>query len=402
MRILPQDQITDRHRLLIMLVFSVGAFGIGTTEFVSMGLLSYVANDFGITEDTAGHMISIYAAGVMVGAPLTAIAGARIPRRTLVILLMAAFTVGNALSIIAPSYSMILVARFIAGLPHGAYFSVTSLAASSLAKPGERGKAIAFVGMGLPVACVVGVPVVQAVGGALGWHVAYAIVAAIGLLTFAGLVLWMPQMTRMALVRPVDELDAVRNPVILITLAMGAIGFGGMFSVYTYISWTAQAAGLPHELMWAVLMCYGVGMVAGNWLGGRIADRHLEAGLGWSLVGMIAVLLVFYLVGHMVVPTAIMFGLVGFTGSVFIPPLQIRLMDYAGKAQTLAAAMAQSALNLANAMGAALGGWVIEMGHEYRATALAGALLPVVALALWASTHGFVVRRRPRKVLVAG
>lgn len=399
MRVPTQDKLTDFHRLLIMLVFSLGAFGIGTTEFVSMGLLSYVAQDFGITEDTAGRMISIYAAGVMVGAPLTAIAGAKIPRRTLLLILMAAFTVGNALCIIAPSYSMILIARFIAGLPHGAYFSVTSLAASSLAKPGERGKAIAFVGMGLPVACVVGVPATQAIGGALGWHTAYVIVSLIGLATLVGLAFFMPHMTKMKLVSPLDELGAVRNPVIIVTLLMGAIGFGGMFAVYTYISWTMGAAGLAKSSMWMVLMCYGVGMVIGNWVGGRVADRALEKGLGVSLVGMIAVLFGFYAVAHHVIPTAIMFGLVGFTGSCFIPPLQIRLMDYAGKAQTLAAAMAQSALNLANAGGAALGGWVIESGHEYRATALAGALLPIVALVLWAATYSMVQARRPRMQL---
>lgn len=390
---LRQTEISEKRRLLVMLTMSLGAFGIGTTEFVSMGLLSMIAQDFSITEDTAGVIITAYALGVVVGAPLITTLTGMIPRRRLLLLLMAAFTIGNGLSVFATDYHVLIAARFIAGLPHGAYFSVAGLSAASMAPVAQRGRAVAFIGMGLSVATVVGVPAAQALGSALGWPAAYALVAIIGLVTIGALWFWMPHMTQMKPTNPVTELGALRRSQVWLTLAMGTVGFGGMFAVYTYISWTmTQRAGLDPSWMWLVLMVYGVGSVAGTWFGGLLADKNLEFGILVALAMIAAALTAFYFTSVNPILGVMNFGVVGFFGTSLVPSLQIRLMDVAGDAQTLAAALNHSALNLANASGAAIGGSVIAAGFGYAAPALAGTVLAVTAMVVWVPT--FVLRRR--------
>lgn len=378
-----------------MLALALGAFGIGTTEFVSMGLLPMIADDYAITEDKAGHIISAYALGVVVGAPLITAVTGLMPRRRLLIILMAAFTLGNFLSVVATNYPVLMAARFIAGLPHGAYFSVAGLAGASMAEPGKRGKAVAMVSMGLSVATVIGVPAAQALGAALGWHAAYVVVTIIGATTLTALWFLMPHMTRMAPTRVKTELSAFGNINVWLTLITGTVGFGGMFAVYTYISWTmTQRAGMPDNLMWLVLMAYGVGMVLGNFAGGALADRDLEKGVLFALAMIAASLVAFYFSSQNPILGTINFGIVAFFGSTLVPSLQIRLMDVAGDAQTVAAALNHSALNLANASGAALGGAVIAAGMGYAAPALAGACLAVAGIAIWLLALA-VNRRRP-------
>lgn len=376
-----------------MLALAAGAFGIGTTEFVSMGLLNLIAADFQIGEDSAGRIISAYALGVVVGAPLITAVTGMIPRRRLLLLLMLAFTVGNGLSMLGENYHLLLVARFIAGLPHGAYFSVSGLAAASLAPEGQRGRAVAFIGLGLSVATVVGVPAAQALGEQLGWQFAYALVAAIGTGTLAALWRLMPHMTRMPATHPATELGALTNAQVWLTLAIGTVGFGGMFAIYTYITWTmTEHAGMRSDLVWLVLATYGIGMVFGNIVGGRLADRNLELGIAVSLVSIAVALLIFSVASSDPWLGTISFGVVGFCGSTLVPALQIRLMDVAGRAQTLAAALNHSALNAANASGAAIGGAVIACGLGYSAPALAGAALAVIGLGVWGPAY--LLRRR--------
>lgn len=388
-----QTQISERRRLIVMLTMALGAFGIGTTEFVSMGLLNLIAEDFAITEDTAGVIISAYALGVVVGAPLITAFTGMVPRRRLLLLLMAAFTLGNGLSLLATNYETLLVARFIAGLPHGAYFSIAGLSAASMAPVAHRGRAVAFITMGLSVATVIGVPAAQALGAALGWPAAYGLVTAIGFVTVAALWVVMPHMTKMRPTNPRTELGALRRSQVWLTLALGTVGFGGMFAVYTYISWTmTERAGLTGSWMWLVLMVYGVGSVAGTWFGGRLSDRNLEFGILFSLLMIAVVLAAFYFTSTHPVLGVLNFGLIGFFGSSLVPSLQIRLMDVAGDAQTLAAALNHSALNLANASGAAIGGAVIAAGYSYSAPALAGMVLALAAIVLWVPT--FLLRRR--------
>ncbi|MCF4006000.1 MFS transporter [Corynebacterium uropygiale] len=383
-----QTVISRRRRILVMLALAVGGFGIGTTEFVSMGLLNLIAQDYQITEETAGRIISAYALGVVVGAPVIAAFTGKLPRRRLLLLFMAAFTVGNALTILASNYELLLVSRFIAGFPHGAYFSVAGLSAASMAPKRERGRALAFVGMGLSVSLVIGVPIAQGIGQIAGWQAAYGLVTLIGLVTIAALWFLMPHMTEMAATDPRTELGALAKPQVWLTVIMGTVGFGGMFAVYTYISWTmTERAGLDPCLMPLVLTIYGVGSVVGNWLGGRVADRNLEGGILFSFIMIAVVLLSFYTLSTMPILGTINFGLVGMFGSCLIPSLQIRLMEVAGRAQTLAASLNQSALNLANASGAAIGGAVISAGYSYSAPALAGASLALIAILVWVGAY---------------
>lgn len=388
-----QTEISNRHRYIAMVAMALGGFGIGTTEFVAMGLLNLIAEDFSISEDQAGHVISAYALGVVIGAPLITTLTGSIPRRRLALLLMGAFVIGNGLSVFAHSYGILMLSRFIAGFPHGAYFSVTALIAASMAPNGKRGKAVALTGMGLSIATVIGVPIAQWLGSTFGWNAAFAMVAAIGVITFVALWFTVPHMTLMPRTKPLTELGALVNSQVLMTLAIGTVGFGGMFAVYTYISWTlTENAGFNGNLIWIPLMVYGIGMVIGTYIGGVLADRNLEYAILGTLLSLIVVLSAFYFLSHNAVAGIINFGVIGLLGSTLVPNLQTRLMDVAGDAQTLAAALNHSALNMANAAGAAVGGAVIAAGYGYSTPALAGAAMAACGALLW--IPAYYLRRR--------
>lgn len=265
-----------------MLALALGGFGIGTTEFVSMGLLPEMATTMGVSEPSAGHLISAYAVGVVVGAPVIAALAARVPRRTLLLALMVAFTLGNLGTVFAPSFHELMASRFVAGLPHGAYFGVAALVAAHLADPGARAKSVAMVMMGLSVANVVGVPAATWIGQAFGWRSAFGIVAVIGAITVTALAVWLPRLDSMPTTNPRTELGAFRRTQVWMTLFVGMVGFGGMFAVYTYIATTlTDVAGLSKAAVPLALMIYGLGMVVGNMAGGWIADRMLVPGSSW-------------------------------------------------------------------------------------------------------------------------
>ncbi|MGE2768545.1 MFS transporter [Rhodococcus sp. 1.20] len=368
-----------------MLALALGGFGIGTTEFVAMGLLPEMATGLGVSEPIAGHVISAYALGVVVGAPLIAALTARVPRRTLLIALMVAFTVGNAASVFAPSYTTLMMARFVAGLPHGAYFGVAALVAAHLAEPGKRAKAVAMVMMGLSVANVIGVPVAAWIGQALGWRSAFALVAVIGVATVASLFVWIPRLDGMPVTNPITELGALGRVQVWMTLILGMVGFGGMFAVYTYISTTlTDVSGLGASFIPLALMLYGLGMVAGNFVGGYLADRALMKGLFLSMGSLVVILAVFVMAVRNPYTALIFVFLIGLAGSSMVPGLQTRLMDVAEDAQTLAASLNHAALNIANAFGAWIGGVVIAAGYGYTAPAAVGSLLAVAGLVVLA------------------
>lgn len=368
-------------RRLAMIALGLGGFGIGTTEFVAMGLLPEMAEGLGVSEPTAGHVISAYALGVVVGAPLIAALTARIPRRTLLIALMIAFTVGNAASVFAPSYTTLMLARFVAGLPHGAYFGVAALVAAHLADPGKRAKAVALVMMGLSVANVIGVPIAAWLGQTMGWRSAFAMVAVIGLVTVASLFVWIPKLDAMPTSNPIAELGALSRVQVWMTLIVGMVGFGGMFAVYTYISTTlTDVSGLGSSYIPLALMLFGLGMVVGNFIGGYLADRALMKGLIISMASLAAVLAIFVLAVRNPFTALVFVFLIGLAGSSMVPGLQTRLMDVADDAQTLAASLNHAALNIANAFGAWIGGVVIAAGFGYTAPAVVGSLLAVAGL----------------------
>nr|WP_181697622.1 MFS transporter [Nocardia sp. GTS18] len=379
-----------------MLALALGGFGIGTTEFVTMGLLPDIAAAFGISEPSAGHAVSAYALGVVVGAPLIAALCARVPRKKLLIVLMAAFTLGNAATVLAPTFGTLVVARFVSGLPHGAYFGVASLAAATLAPVGQRAKAVAAVMLGLSVANVVGVPGATWLGQHFGWRDAYVVVAFIGIATVAALWRYLPALSDMKITNPMTELGALRRPQVLLTLAVGAIGFGGMFAVYTYIATTmTDVAGMPIGAVPIVLALFGLGMIAGNVIGGILADRGVDRSIFAAMIAMVVILAGFVLAAHNPITAAIGAFLVGASGAALAPGLQTRLMDVAADAQTLAAALNHAALNIANAAGAWLGGLVIAAGLGYTAPALVGAVLAVAGVALFTVTVLLARRSTP-------
>ncbi|MGV9335300.1 MFS transporter [Nocardia sp. NPDC003726] len=370
-----------------MLALALGGFGIGTTEFVTMGLLPDIASAMRVSEPTAGHAVSAYALGVVIGAPLIAALCARMPRRRLLVALMVAFTVGNAATVLAPSFETLVLARFVSGLPHGAYFGVASLAAATLAPAGQRAKAVAAVMLGLSAANVVGVPAATWLGQHLGWRDAFVVVALIGVTTVAALLRFVPELTGITVTDPRTELGALRRPQVLLTLLVGAVGFGGMFAVYTYIATTlTDVAGLRTGAVPLVLMLFGVGMVIGNIVGGALADRGVDRAVGMSLLAMTVILGGFVAAAHN--PYTAAFGalLVGASGAALAPGLQTRLMDVAADAQTLAAALNHAALNIANAAGAWLGGLVIAAGLGYTAPAVVGTALAATGVVLFALT----------------
>ncbi|MGX1858955.1 MFS transporter [Dietzia sp. NPDC055340] len=366
-----------------MLALALGGFGIGVTEFAAMGLLRSIADSFDISEPQAGTVISAYALGVVVGAPLLTVWTSRWRRRTLLMVLMGLFTAGNVVAAFAPTLETLVAARFLAGIPHGAYFGVASLVAASLAGAGKQARAVAQVLLGLSVANVIGVPVATWLGEAAGWESAFLAVGVIGAATVVAILVVVPEPTGGVVVRAREELAALARPQILATLAVGAVGFGGMFAIYTYIQWTmVDVAGIDRAWMPAVLAVYGLGMVAGNVVGGIIADRDLDRGLVVIATVMTAVLALFSLAAHNPVTAVIGLFLVGATGSALVPGLQTRLMRYAGRGQTLAASLNHSALNAANALGAWIGGVVIAFGFGYTSPALAGAALAALGLAI--------------------
>jgi DHA1 family inner membrane transport protein len=381
------------HFGLAVLALAMGGFVIGTTEFVTMGLLPQIADGVDVSIPRAGTIISAYAVGVVVGAPVLAFFGARLPRRGLLLALVAGLLIFNAASAMATSYHMLTAARFLAGLPHGVYFGVASLLAASLAPPERKGRAVALVMLGLSVANVIGVPAATWLGQQLGWRAAYWAVAGLALVALALIVAFVPTVPGNREATGRRELSAFTKPQVWLTLLAGAIGFGGMFAVYSYIAPTLTDVGGLHESAVPVfLFVFGCGMVAGTWVAGELADWSIFRSLLGSSLAMGAMLLLFALVtpyGWWALP--VMF-LISVVSSVLVVNLQLRLMDVAGEAQTLGAAMNHASLNVANALGAWLGGLVIAAGHGYRSPALVGVGLSIAGFAVLVASAAVHVR----------
>ena len=380
-------------RWLAVLALAFGGFGIGTTEFVAMGLLPDIASSFAISEPTAGHVISAYALGVVVGAPLIAALTARMPRKTVLLGLMAVFTISNLASMFAPSYEMLIAARFVAGLPHGAFFGLAALVASFLMGPRNRAKAVAHVMTGLTVATVVGVPMASWLGQALGWRSAFGLVVAVGVMTLTAIAFWLPPLRSMHVTSPLTELGALKRVQVWLAMLVGMVGFCGMFAVYTYISTTmTDVAGMSRALVPLALMVFGLGMVVGNLVGGKMADISVIRGLYLSMSALAVALTVFVAASHNPWTALLVLFAIGAAGSAIGPALQIRLMDVAHDARTLAASLNHSALNIANATGALIGGLVIAAGYGYTAPAAAGAALSVAGILIL--TGSLILQRR--------
>lgn len=385
-------ELTPLRRWLALVALALGGFGIGVTEFVSMGLLPNIAQDLlpGLyavnpadANATAGHLISAYALGVVVGAPTIAAAAARWPRKRLLLVLVAAFVIGNLATVILPSFGWVIASRFIAGLPHGAYFAIASLVAGSLLGPGKRAKGIAFVLGGLTIANVVGVPLGTYLGQNFGWRAAFLLVTVIFVLTLVAILITVPLNAGDPASTMRRELRALGRLQVWLTLGLASIGFGGMFAVYTYIAPViTDVTGLTAATVPWILVTFGVGMTIGNFTGGWAADRSVTRSLIVFMSGLALSLAIFGLFAPSIPGLLLGTFLVAAFSSAVSPAIQARLMDIAHDSQSLAAALNHSALNLGNALGAFLGGLVIASGFGYLAPSFVGVALAVLGVGI--------------------
>ncbi|QNP39812.1 MFS transporter [Lysobacter solisilvae (ex Woo and Kim 2020)] len=377
----------------ILFALALGGFAIGTSEFAAMGLMPDMARDLAVNEPQVGHAISAYALGVVVGAPLLALLGARLRRRPLLLALMAFYALGNLASALAPGYASLLLFRFIAGLPHGAYFGVAALVAASVSPPEQRGVAVSRPLLGLAIALLVGNPLVTWLGQSLSWRYAFGVVAALALLTVAMVARTLPVDPAEPRADPLRELRDFNTAPVWLTLGIGAIGFAGMFCVFSYLAPTMiHVTGTPEAWTPFALAAFGVGGLLGNLLGGKVFDRFGFRGAALLLVWSTLVLLAFPLAARSIyslIPAVIAVGTMGALASV----LQAHLIDVAGSAQTLAAASNHSAFNAANALGPWLGGMAITAGWGWTATGYVGAATAVGGLLVYALARRVEGRR---------
>ncbi|MGO6972184.1 MFS transporter [Rhizobium leguminosarum] len=371
---------------LVQLALACGGFGIGTGEFAIMGLLPNVAETFSVTTPQAGYVISAYALGVVIGAPVIAVLAAKMARRTLLLALMLIFAAGNISSAMAPTFESFTLLRFVSGLPHGAYFGVAALVAASMVPAHRRARAVGRVMLGLTVATLLGTPLTTFFGQSLDWQVAFFSVGVLGLLTVVLIWFYVPKDRVSAEAGFLRELGAFRRPQVWLTLGIAAVGYGGMFAMFSYIaSTTTEVAMLPETAVPIMLVLFGVGMNAGNFIGSWLADKSMLGTIGGSLIYNIVVLTTFSLTAANPYLLGLSVFLVG-CGFAAGPALQTRLMDVAADAQTLAAASNHSAFNIANAIGAWLGGLVIAGGYGFAATGYVGAALSFLGLFVFAAS----------------
>eukprot|EP01037_Dinobryon_pediforme_P009496 gene9496-9576_t len=378
----------------------MGGFGIGTGEFAIMGLLPNVASEFAISPPQAGYAISAYALGVVLGAPLLAVFFARVPRKIMLIGLMVAFALGNIASAFAKDPAALIVFRFIAGLPHGAYFGIASLVAASIVAPEKRAQAIGRMMLGISLSNVLGVPLVTWFGQLASWRAAFGFVGMVGVMTILMLFFFAPKIPVAAGASPLQELGALARKQVWLTLGVGSIGFGGMFAVYSYIAPTLiHAAGASPSTVPLVMSIFGIGMILGSIVGGWMADRALHATIWILLLWNIVVLSSFTFIGNSLTGATAVVFLMG-CGVAIVPAMQMRLMEVAHNAQTLAASLNHSALNIGNALGAWLGGLSIAAGYGWTSTGWVGALLAIGGCAIFAVSMTIEALDRRRKPAV--
>ena len=380
----PPLPISRGRYTLILAALTLGGFAIGTSEFAGMGLMPNMAAELGVSEPQVGHLISAYALGVVVGAPLLAVLGGAMKRKTLLLALMGFYALGNLASALGPDYGSLLLFRFIAGLPHGAYFGVAALTAVSISRPEARGRAVSLVMLGLTLAILVGTPLATWMGQLASWRWTFAAVSLVSLVTVSLIAFALPHAVDTgARERPLDELRAFNRLPVWHALLIGAIGFAGMFSVFSYLAPTMlEVTKVSPQWIPFGLAAFGVGGIIGNIAGGKLFDRMQFRAVGLILVWSMAVLLFFPFAAASLWGVLLSMGLVG-TMVALAAPLQIRLMDIAHEAPSLAAASNHAAFNLANALGPWFGGMAITAGLGWTSTGYIGAATALVGLGLY-------------------
>jgi len=366
-----------------LLALAIGAFGIGVTEFAPMGMLPAIATNLGVSIPTAGLLVSAYAMGVLIGAPLMTLTTSKVPRRTLLIALMGIFTVGNLLSALSTSYTTLLLARVLTSFNHGAFFGVGSVVAASVVAPEKRAGAVAGMFLGLTIATIGGVPLATWVGETIGWRSAFGGIAALGAIAMVSLRIALPALPGAEGGNMLAEVRVLGRGAVLKALGLTVLGSGAMFTVFTYIApILREQAHASTGFVTGMLVLFGIGMTIGNVWGGRAADRAPQRTLVVALGLLTAVLVAFAAIMQWPLAAAVAILVWGFATFAIVPPLQMRVMEAAHDAPNLASAVNIGAFNLGNAIGAALGGAVISHQLGYPAVALAGAAMAASALVL--------------------
>ena len=384
-----------RAATLTILALAMGGFAIGMAEFAAMSVLPNFAREFAISEPMAGHAISAYALGVVIGAPVLAVLGARAPRWLLLALLMVMFCLANLVTALVTSYPAMVISRFVSGLPHGAYFGVAALTAASVVPFRLRARAMSLVLTGLTVATIIGVPIASAAANWISWRWVFVMVAGCAATAVLLVLRFAPRQRAAADASPINELAGLANPQIWLTLAIGTIGFAGMFAVYAYLASTAEAvtgAG-PATLPWLFAL-FGSGLLVGNLLGAWASDRIQMAAVPVVLLASAVALALYPFAAASPWAMPISVFLIGATGSGLPPILQARLMDVAGEAQILGAALNHSAFNAANALGPFLGGLAISAGYGWTSTGWVGMAMSLAGVAVWAVAMWVAPERR--------
>jgi DHA1 family inner membrane transport protein len=380
-----------------LIALALGGFGIGLTEFNIMGLLPEVAADFGVSEAQAGWLITGYALAVIVGALGLTAATTRLPRKRVLLGLLGLFVIGNAVSAAAPTYQVMMAGRIIAALCHGAFFGIGSVVAAGLVAPERKAAAVAIMFTGLTTANVLGVPLGTFIGQQFGWRATFWVITVIGVVALLGVLALVPaERSHDETTRLRDELGAFRSRQVWLSMTVTVLGFGGMFGAFTYIAYTlTEVSGFAASTVPWLLVLFGTGLLIGNVVGGRFADRALDRSLLVILGALVVVLVAFALAAPNPVATAVLIFLMGGFGFATVPGLQTRVMSYAAHAPSLASAGNIAAFNLGNALGAGLGGVTISAGLGYTSPIWAGAVLTAAALAVMA----IAARTAPRRAL---
>lgn len=372
---------------LALFALAIAAFGVGTSEFVIMGLLPDVARNLDVSIPSAGMLVTGYALGVTIGAPIVAMATAKVPRKRALMGLITLFIVGNALCALAPNYTILMLARIVTAFGHGAFFGIGSVVAASLVAPNKRAQAVALMFTGLTLANVLGVPLGTALGQFAGWRAPFWIVSVIACLAAAAVALWVPSNIEMKPTSLKREFRVLRDPQVLMVLGGSALASASLFAVFTYITPILEdIAGLTPHAVTLALLTFGLGLTAGSTLGGRLADWKLMPSLLTFLGVLAVVLVVFTMTMHEPLPAVVTLLIWGMFGFAIVPPLQLRVVDKAHDAPNLAATLNQGAFNLGNATGAWLGGAAISAGVSLTALPWVGVICVLLALAVMATS----------------
>lgn len=389
---------------LALLALAIGAFGIGTTEFAVMGLLPDMAAGFDVSIPLAGYATTLYALGVVIGAPLMTALGTRFTRKQMLMLLMGLFIVGNLLTAVAPSFWIMLAGRIVSAFTHGAFFGIGALVAADLVAPQKRATAISLMFSGLTVANVVGVPAGTMLSQQFGWRTTFYAITALGVIGLLGIIKLIPAQQAKAASPIGSELAVFRNPQVGLAMLMTVLGFGGVFAAVTYLaSMMTEVTGFaPSSVIWLTAI-FGLGMVGGNLVSGRFTDRAMMPMLYVSMTGLALSLAAFNFTAHNKIAATVTIALIGIFGFATVPPLQKRVMDQAAAAPTLASAGNIAAFNFGNALAAWLGGLVISAGLGYTAPNWVGALMTAAALGVAIFASALERRQTGRgRVVAAG